>query len=105
VKVSANATKEKGYVLVAVADDGHGIPAHVLPNIFDPFFTTKSRGKGTGLGLSVSLGIVRQHGGDIRVESTAGVGTTFTVVLPAAMVPADSHPAAPTPTSPPSRPT
>jgi two-component system, NtrC family, sensor kinase len=88
VRIAANATKEKGFVLVTVSDDGHGIPAHVLPKIFDPFFTTKVRGRGTGLGLSVSLGIVRQHGGDIRVESTPGIGTTFTVLLPAAMVPA-----------------
>ena len=59
----------------------------MLPYIFDPFFTTKSKGKGTGLGLSVSLGIVRQHGGDIRVQSSPQEGTTFTVLLPAAMVP------------------
>ncbi len=78
---------DQGWVRVSVSDNGHGIPAHVLPNVFDPFFTTKPRGKGTGLGLSVSLGIVRQHGGDIRVESKAGIGTTFSVLLPAAMVP------------------
>ncbi len=87
VRVAAEAAREPGWVQVSVSDDGHGIPAHVLPNIFDPFFTTKSRGKGTGLGLSVSLGIVRQHGGDIRVDSNPGKGTTFTVLLPAAMVP------------------
>jgi signal transduction histidine kinase len=87
VAIAAGASKEPGYVQVVVSDDGRGIPTHVLPKIFDPFFTTKSRGKGTGLGLSVSLGIVRQHGGDIRVESTPGKGATFTVLLPAAMVP------------------
>ena len=99
VEIAANAAREKGYVEVAVADDGHGIPAHLLPNIFDPFFTTKSRGKGTGLGLSVSLGIVRQHGGDIRVESNPAGGTTFTVLLPAAMVPAGADRRAATPPS------
>ena len=82
IVISADEAREGGFVLVKVADDGPGIPAHVLPYIFDPFFTTKSRGKGTGLGLSVSLGIVRQHGGDIRVESKPGRGTTFTVLLP-----------------------
>jgi signal transduction histidine kinase len=68
-----------------VSDNGQGIPPHILPYIFDPFFTTKSRG--TGLGLSVSLGIVRQHGGDIKVESNSGRGSTFIVLLPAAMIP------------------
>lgn len=87
VSIAAGASREPGYVQVVVSDDGCGIPAHVLPKVFDPFFTTKSRGKGTGLGLSVSLGIVRQHGGDIRVESAPGRGSTFTVLLPAAMVP------------------
>lgn len=87
VTIAAGGAAEPGFVRVDVADDGHGIQPHVLPNIFDPFFTTKSGGKGTGLGLSVSLGIVRQHGGDIRVESLPGKGSTFTVLLPAVKVP------------------
>jgi signal transduction histidine kinase len=87
VRISAEADGAPGFLQVAVADNGHGIPPHVLPHIFDPFFTTKTRGRGTGLGLSVSLGIVRQHGGDIRVHSRPGRGATFTVVLPAARVP------------------
>jgi two-component system, NtrC family, sensor kinase len=87
VAVSVEEAREGDFVLVRVSDDGQGIPAHVLPYIFDPFFTTKSKGKGTGLGLSVSLGIVRQHGGDIRVESEPGKGTTFTVLLPTVKVP------------------
>ena len=105
VTIAAGAAREPASVQVVVSDDGCGIPAHVLPKIFDPFFSTKSRGKGTGLGLSVSLGIVRQHGGDIRVESAPGRGSTFTVVLPAAMVPslndAGTPPATPSPPLPP----
>jgi len=71
-----------GHVAVEVADNGKGIPPEVLPKIFDPFFTTKEVGKGTGLGLSIVYKIVEQHGGRISVDSTVGVGTRFTVVLP-----------------------
>lgn len=71
-----------GHVAVEVADNGKGIAPEVLPKIFDPFFTTKEVGKGTGLGLSIVYKIVEQHGGRISVDSTVGVGTRFTVVLP-----------------------
>lgn len=87
VRVWAEADKEFTFVFVKVSDDGHGIEPHILPYVFDPFFTTKPRGKGTGLGLSVSRSIARQHGGDIRAESAAGKGSTFTVLLPAVLVP------------------
>jgi CheY-like chemotaxis protein len=70
-------------VVVAVSDTGTGIPADLLDKVFDPFFTTKPQGKGTGLGLYTALGIVRGHGGFIDVASTVGVGTRFTVFLPA----------------------
>ena len=70
------------YVQVEVKDTGTGIPASVLPNIFEPFFTTKKQGKGIGLGLASSYGIIRNHGGAITVESVAGSGTTFTLLLP-----------------------
>ncbi len=76
------------FLAVKITDNGPGIPAHILPNIFDPFFTTKTKGKGTGLGLSVSHGIVARHGGQIRVESQVGVGTTFTIILPVTTFPA-----------------
>jgi signal transduction histidine kinase len=68
-------------VYIYVKDTGQGIPPEYLPNIFDPFFSTKS--SGTGLGLSVSYGIIKNHKGNIWVESTVGVGTTFTIELPA----------------------
>jgi len=73
---------------VDFADTGAGIPTHVQPHIFDPFFTTKSQGKGTGLGLSVSLEIIRKHGGDIRLSSQNNKGSTFSVILPTAKIPA-----------------
>lgn len=67
-------------VEIVVSDQGKGIAAEHLPNIFRPFFTTK--GHGTGLGLSLARRIVESHGGSIRVESTQGTGTKFTVELP-----------------------
>jgi two-component system NtrC family sensor kinase len=72
------------WVEFEIADTGCGIPPENLERIFDPFFTTKPPGKGTGLGLAISYGIVAEHGGEIRVASQAGNGTTVTVRLPAA---------------------
>jgi len=86
--IETNATREGDYIRTDFTDTGIGIPGYVLPNIFDPFFTTKSRSKGTGLGLSVSLGIIQNHGGDIRVSSQENKGSTFSVLLPMAKVPA-----------------
>ncbi len=70
------------HVAVEIADNGKGIPPEIMSKIFDPFFTTKAVGKGTGLGLSISYKIIEQHGGSIRVDSTVGQGTRFTIVLP-----------------------
>ncbi|HEX8947781.1 MAG TPA: ATP-binding protein [Dissulfurispiraceae bacterium] len=66
----------------SVKDSGIGIPGEHLGKIFDPFFTTKPVGKGTGLGLSICSGIIKEHGGSIRVESRTGEGTTFYVRIP-----------------------
>ncbi len=70
------------YVRVDIEDNGEGIPENILGKIFEPFFTTKPKGKGTGLGLSMAYGIVRNHGGQIRVYSRVGIGSTFSVILP-----------------------
>jgi signal transduction histidine kinase len=86
--ISVEKSDDGNYVNVSFTDTGVGIAPQNLASIFDPFFSTKKHAKGTGLGLSVSLGIIKQHGGDIDVHSEPGNGTTFTVSLPTARVPA-----------------
>lgn len=73
--------KQGDSIEITVKDSGRGITPEFLPHIFDPFFSTKGDA-GTGLGLSVSYGIIKNHRGEIRVESKPGVGTTFTIELP-----------------------
>jgi predicted Zn finger-like uncharacterized protein len=73
---------QNGHVEVHVSDDGPGIPEDIQAKIFEPFFTTKAVGKGTGLGLSVSYGIIKEHKGDITVESSPETGTTFVLQFP-----------------------
>ncbi len=70
------------YLAVTVQDTGKGISDDELPKIFEPFYTTKKVGEGTGLGLWVSYGIIKSFRGEIKVKSTKGVGTTFTIRLP-----------------------
>lgn len=73
------------YLVVTFRDSGAGIPKEAIPRIFDPFFTTKAVGKGTGLGLSVVHGIMRSHGGTVRVESSPDQGTIFSLYFPVAV--------------------
>lgn len=77
-------------VVCKISDTGQGIQPEHLDKVFDPFFTTKEVGQGTGLGLSISYGIMEQHGGQIMVESTPEIGTTFTLVFPVSPLPSSN---------------
>ncbi len=88
------------YIVLRVCDDGVGIPSDQLQKVFEPFFTTKKTGEGTGLGLSTAYGIIKQSGGFIFVSSTVGVGTEFTIYLPAHIQRGDQSPPAPAPAQP-----
>ncbi len=79
---SATMPRKDGYVAVAIADSGSGIPADQFERIFEPFFTTKEVGQGTGLGLSQVFGFAKQSGGEVAVASEVGKGSVFTLYLP-----------------------
>ena len=90
----STSTDAAGRAVIEVRDTGSGIAPELLPRLFDPFFTTKPIGQGTGLGLSICQRIVREHGGELTVESAPGLGSLFRVTLP---------PAQPVPAAPPER--
>ena len=81
ITVRASGFPAEAAVVVAVEDNGPGIPAEQLASVFEPFFTTKFTG--TGLGLAISKSLVEQHGGRIEVTSQPGKGTSFLIILPA----------------------
>jgi two-component system NtrC family sensor kinase len=83
-EITATTQLLDGKIRISITDDGPGIAPEILQNIFDPFFTTKQVGQGTGLGLSICYGIVREHGGELWVESKPGEGATFHIELPLA---------------------
>jgi signal transduction histidine kinase len=80
--VSVSTKKQDDILEIEVTDNGNGIPKRALDKIFQPFFTTKPTGQGTGLGLSLSYDIVKAHGGEIKVETREGKGTTFIIKIP-----------------------
>jgi PAS domain S-box-containing protein len=85
--------KPGDFVMIAVADTGHGIPAEIRDRVFEPFFTTKGVGHGTGLGLSMVYGFARQTGGTVRIESQEGRGTVVRLYLPRSLGEAVTPPA------------
>jgi signal transduction histidine kinase len=80
--VTVTTRKLNDKIELSVEDNGNGIPKKTLDKIFQPFFTTKPTGQGTVLGLSLSYDIIKAHGGEIKVETKEGEGTTFVVQLP-----------------------
>ncbi|NIS63210.1 MAG: GHKL domain-containing protein [Proteobacteria bacterium] len=82
--LSLETMSEDKKVIIHIKDTGIGIPKEIQDKIFEAFFTTKEEVKGVGLGLSVCYGIIKDHGGEILVQSEEGRGSTFSVILPAA---------------------
>jgi signal transduction histidine kinase len=75
-------TKQQNYCKINITDTGHGMDEHTVARVFEPFYTTKEVGKGTGLGLSIVHSIIKEHKGEIKIESELGKGTQFIILLP-----------------------
>ena len=97
-QVRTHAGRQGSFVAIAITDTGSGIGQDHLDRIFEPFFTTKPTGEGTGLGLSQVFGFAKQSGGEIAVDSTPGVGTTFTLFLDSCIEDCSNKPVALLPT-------
>ena len=80
-KITIATSADAGQVMVRISDTGSGIPPAIDNKIFEPFFTTKKVGQGTGLGLSISYGIIKESGGDIRVQNNPGGGSVFIITF------------------------
>ena len=83
-QITIETKKEGDHAEIRITDNGTGIPQQLLNKIFQPFFTTRRSGEGTGLGLSISFDVVKVHGGEIKVDTEEGKGSTFIVILPLA---------------------
>ena len=81
-KLILSSQQNNGFIVVQIRDTGPGIPPEYISKVFDPFFTTKEQGEGTGLGLNVVHRVVNQYGGNIKIESEPGEGTTFVISFP-----------------------
>jgi signal transduction histidine kinase len=80
--LTLSSQQDHGFVVVQIRDTGPGIPPEHITKVFDPFFTTKGQGEGTGLGLNIVHRVVNQYGGNIKIESEPGEGTTFVISFP-----------------------
>ena len=90
-KVTVSTSRQDRNFVIAVRDNGKGIPEDIRPRVFEPFFTTKPVGRGTGLGLSISYGIMKAHGGSIDFSSESGKGTEFVLTIPAMTIPTEAE--------------
>ncbi len=81
-KLTLSSEENNDFIVVHIQDTGPGIPPEYISKVFDPFFTTKQQGEGTGLGLNIVHRVVKQNGGDIKIESEPGEGTTFVISFP-----------------------
>jgi len=81
-KLTLSSQQDNGFIVVQIRDTGPGIPPEYISKVFDPFFTTKQQGEGTGLGLNIVHNIVEKYGGNIKIESEPGEGTTFVISFP-----------------------